>query len=99
VLRWPDSDLEPREVLWLIEHMPPDSAWAASAQGGPQFRGWRIDTYLLAAVVDVLQAANYQRGGGKGARPDPVKRPGKKQRGGNTLASMSPRQRQGGAHG
>jgi hypothetical protein len=76
-------------VLWLIEHMPPDSALAAAAQGGPQFRGWRHDTYLLAAVVDVLQAANYQRSGGKGTKPDPVKRPGQKKRGSGTPLALT----------
>lgn len=77
-----------------MEHIPPDSALGAAVQGGPQFRGWRIDTYLLAAAVDVLQAANYQRSGGKGSRPKPVTRPGRKQRGeGSPLAAMRPRRR------
>jgi hypothetical protein len=79
-------------VLWLVEHLPPDSAVTAQVMGGQQFRGWRIDTYLLAAAVDVLQTANYQRSGGKGPKPQPVKRPGKKQHGGGTpLAAMRPR--------
>lgn len=32
--------------------------------------------FLLAAVVDHLAAANWQRSGGKGSRPKPVPRPG-----------------------
>lgn len=32
--------------------------------------------HLLAAVVDLLAGANWQRGGGKGRKPKPVKRPG-----------------------
>lgn len=83
-------------MLWLIEHMPVDSALAAAAQGGSQFRGWRIDTYLLATIADLLQNANYQRGGAKGTKPKPISRPAdsKKARGpGRTLASMAPRRR------
>lgn len=91
MIAWPDSDLSPREVLWLVEHMPPDSAFAAAIQGGPEFRGWRPDTYLLAAAVDVLQAANYQRGGGRGIRPEPIKRPGSRKRSSGTpLAALKP---------
>lgn len=36
---------------------------------------WGIDTHLLATIVDVLAGANWQRGGGKGPKPKPVKRP------------------------
>jgi hypothetical protein len=39
--------------------------------------GWTITDYLLAAAVDVLQAANWQRqGDDKAKRPLPVPRPG-----------------------
>lgn len=31
--------------------------------------------HLLAEAVDALHSANWQRGGGKGNKPDPVKRP------------------------
>lgn len=38
---------------------------------------WTITDYLLAAVVDALQAANWQRSGKKNApKPKPVPRPG-----------------------
>jgi hypothetical protein len=30
---------------------------------------------MLAAVIDVLQGANWQRGGGKGPKPKPISRP------------------------
>lgn len=36
---------------------------------------WDIDTHLLAGVLDALNGANWQRGGGKGAAPKPVPRP------------------------
>ena len=37
---------------------------------------WTVDTHLLAGVLDALNGANFQRGGGKGKRPEPVPRPG-----------------------
>ena len=37
---------------------------------------WSLDAQLLALIADILQAANYQRGGGKGKRPTPIPRPG-----------------------
>lgn len=36
---------------------------------------WTVSDHLLAQVVDVLSVANWQRAGGKGSQPDPVKRP------------------------
>jgi len=39
-------------------------------------RMWRLEHYLLAAILDSLAAANWQRGGGKGKRPKPTPRPG-----------------------
>lgn len=37
---------------------------------------WTDHEYLLAGILDLLAGANWQRGGGKGSRPKPVKRPG-----------------------
>jgi len=37
---------------------------------------WDPPTQLLAVIVDLLNAANWQRGGGKGQRPKPIERPG-----------------------
>jgi hypothetical protein len=36
---------------------------------------WGIAEHLAATTIDVLVAANWQRGGGKGRRPEPLKRP------------------------
>jgi hypothetical protein len=41
---------------------------------------WTSTEYLLANAVDALQGANWQRGGGKGARPKPIVRPGSNDR-------------------
>jgi hypothetical protein len=44
---------------------------------------------LLAAVVDLLAAANWQRGNGRGSKPKPIKRPGTAQRvGGRTVMEL-----------
>jgi hypothetical protein len=45
----------------------------------PEHARWSDDTYLLADAVDLLQGGNWQRGGGKGSRPKPVRRPGQSQ--------------------
>ena len=61
------SDL--RAVLYTA---PPGSV-IASCLGTP----WSTSDYILANVVDLLNAANWQRGGDKNKpRPKPVKRPG-----------------------
>ena len=42
---------------------------------GEQAR-WGDLEHLMAGAFDLLAAGNWQRGGGKGQRPQPVKRPG-----------------------
>lgn len=69
--------MSPRRALWLVEHLPVDSAFRASQRGGPEFRGWDQTTYLLAAAVNLLNAANRQRAGKRTKSPI-VKPPGKK---------------------
>lgn len=62
-----------RKLVALLNHLPPESATVAALHG-PQ---WTRVEYLLASVVDVLAAANWQRQGKKGApRPKPLPRPG-----------------------
>jgi hypothetical protein len=70
----PDSDLTPRYVLWLVEHLPDDSATKADMRGGPQMRAWTQDVHLLGMIANLLYAANRQRGG-KPTRSLPVKPP------------------------
>ena len=36
---------------------------------------WGVLEHELAYVIDVLQGANYQRGGNQGRRPEPYPRP------------------------
>lgn len=51
---------------------------------------WSMSDHILAAILDSLNAANWQRGGGKGQRPKPMQRPGstKKKTYGGTPMSL-----------
>lgn len=53
----------------------PASSQTVQAAHGPS---WSPELHMLANIVDVLSWANWQRGGGKGSKPKPVKRPGDK---------------------
>lgn len=64
--------LNPYRVWRLIEKLPPGSR-TYQAVGGARAT-WSTTEYMLANVVDALNAANWQRAG-KGPRPKPVKRP------------------------
>lgn len=61
--------MTPRYVLWLAGQLPPDSALRASLQGGDEFRAWTPEAYLLAAAVNLLNAANRQRAGKRSSKP------------------------------
>ncbi len=58
----------------LVAHLPRESA-TARAVGGPEVQ-WSDLEHLIAHVVDLLAAANWQRGNGKGPRPRLCPRPG-----------------------
>lgn len=45
-------------------------------QVDPDGSAWSTAEHLLANIFDVLQGANWQRGGGKGRRPQRIPRPG-----------------------
>lgn len=73
-----ESGLTPRVVLWLVEHLPEDSATMAAVRGGPEFRAWTQSMYVAAAQTNLLYAANRQRAG-KATRTGIIKPPvGKK---------------------
>lgn len=75
----PDPPMTARTLLWLVEHLPDDSATFAAMRGGREFRAWTTDTHLFAAMVNMLYAANRQRGG-KATRTPIVKPPVPKKR-------------------
>jgi hypothetical protein len=53
---------DPAYVLALITQLPDDSAFAASVQGGREFRGWGFERHVNVAVLDALQALRTSRG-------------------------------------
>ena len=56
-------------MLSLVGQLPESSAFAASMRGGAEFRPWTSEVYLLAAIANLLQAANRQRAGKRGGQP------------------------------
>lgn len=78
-LRWRDvgsPQTSWRDVWAAVKSTPPTSPLYVSIFGADSL--WSLDSYLLALVADLLQGANYQRGGGKGKKPKPLPRPGTK---------------------
>ncbi|MFE9955832.1 hypothetical protein [Micromonospora sp. NPDC005299] len=57
----------------LIRHLPVTSPLGVALNGDAA--RWGVTEHLLATAVDALLGANWQRGGGKGQRPKPVRRP------------------------
>jgi len=57
----------------LIRHLPPDSPLGVAISGDAA--RWSTTDHLLALVVDLLAGANWQRSGGRGRRPLPIRRP------------------------
>lgn len=65
-----------RRLFVLLSQLPRESRLMRALAGDDI--EWGITEQLLAATVDALNAANWQRGGGKGPRPKPIPRPGNK---------------------
>jgi hypothetical protein len=61
------------DLVTIVEEAPRSSALLRHLK--PAESEWDTNSYLLAAAVDALNGANWQRGGGKGKQPDPVPRP------------------------
>lgn len=84
LLRWYQIDLQRdlgterltwRRLAALIGQLPREAATTLSVHG--DVVRWGAVEHLLASVVDLLAAGNWQRGGKKHApRPKPVRRPG-----------------------
>lgn len=78
--RVPLADLAAGRLSWrrfgvLVRHLPLDSSTALAVNGAAG--AWGINEHLLAATVDALRVANWQRAGDKTkAPPKPIPRPG-----------------------
>lgn len=57
----------------FVENLGVDSALYRARH--PRTWRWGLDIEFLSAILHVLQQANWQRGGGKGNKPKPVRRP------------------------
>jgi hypothetical protein len=69
------GELTLRELIVLVNHPNRDSAYARAALGAEEVE-WSLTNHLLAGVADRLSGGNWQRSGGKGPRPMPIRRPG-----------------------
>ena len=65
-----------RDVQVVILEADQSSAIARCELGESAF--WTVDTHLFAGVLDALNGANFQRGGGRGKKPTPIPRPGER---------------------
>lgn len=59
--------------MMLIRWLPAQSA--LHREMDPEGYGWDANSYLLANLIDVEQTALWQRAGGKGSPPKPIRRP------------------------
>lgn len=79
----PNSGWSPRRVLVLARQLPLESRTVAHLRGGDQYLGWGPDRYLLAALIDAVNATTYavvaanSPKGKKPRPPEPVPRPEK----------------------
>lgn len=91
-----DSGYSPRQLILLIANLPVESATIAAMRGDDEFRGWGVDRYMIANLIDsvrentyVLLAANSKR---KPEKPQPTFRPEQKRKDKtqpNSFASMA----------
>lgn len=64
-----------RDIAALAVHLPRESATMLAVHPLEEVELWSADTHLLAAAVDQLAGANWQRTGKKSGKPKPIKRP------------------------
>ena len=66
--------IQPSILLDLIDGLSPQAAYWRAAY--PDRAAWGLTEQLLAELVDELRLFQWRLGGGKGARPKPLPRPG-----------------------
>lgn len=63
------------DVADLAAHLPRESATILAVVPRVEGEAWDVNAHLLAAVVDLLAGANWQRSGGRTNKPNPLPRP------------------------
>lgn len=43
----------------MIKQLPEDSRTVAEMNGGPEHRGWTLDRYMLAKIIDAINMNTY----------------------------------------
>jgi hypothetical protein len=82
-----------RDLKVVVNQAPPGGALHRSLD--PKGWAWGADTYMLAGLVDLTAAANWQRAGDKHKkRPDPLPRPNEKKPKKKSLTQQVLEQRQ-----
>ena len=83
VLRF-DGSLPVEEAAILARQLPHNSRTLAALQGGEEYRGWDIQTHLLAALVDAMNTNTFLFAKVNSKKrvkaPHPVPRPGDAER-------------------
>jgi hypothetical protein len=74
------SGYSPRQILLLIKGLPLESATVAAMRGGDEFRGWGLDRYHSASLIDAVNYNTYaviasNSGKRRPKPPEPVYRP------------------------
>jgi hypothetical protein len=59
----------------FVAHLPPVPECALFRAHNPASWWWTPEFDFFAALLNAAQWANWQRGGGKGDKPQPVRRP------------------------
>ncbi|MFJ5233958.1 hypothetical protein ACIQBJ_29155 [Kitasatospora sp. NPDC088391] len=75
VLDWFRGRHSARYVLALIGTLPDDSATVAAMRGGREALGWDAGTYVLADLVDAVQALTHVQVAKAAKNPRTVERP------------------------
>ncbi len=70
-----DSGVHILDIAAMAANLPRDSVTILKIQPKAEIEEWDSSAWLLAQAVDILSGANWQRGGGRGPKPKPVKRP------------------------
>lgn len=70
-----DEGMYADDVAALAVNLPRESAVYATAVPVSEAERWGVEGHMMAKIIDLLAAANWQRSGGNGPRPKRVERP------------------------